>query len=89
VPSPPLLVGGHEGSGLVVKLGSHVNNFKIGDKVGIKWTNATCSTCELCLKGFESSCINAIHTGFARNGTFQAIIYLGSLIKVGSKFSKL
>src|SRR5690606_25903276 len=39
------LVGGHEGVGLVVKMGSLVRNFKEGDKVGIPWINKTCGTC--------------------------------------------
>lgn len=30
------LVGGHEGAGLVVKVGSNVSNFKVGDRAGIK-----------------------------------------------------
>lgn len=30
------LVGGHEGVGIVVKMGEHVRGFRIGDNVGIK-----------------------------------------------------
>lgn len=44
------LVGGHEGAGVVVKLGSLVDkkNFKVGQKVGIPWINGTCGTCPYC-----------------------------------------
>lgn len=30
------LVGGHEGAGVVVKVGQNVTNFKVGDHAGIK-----------------------------------------------------
>ena len=30
------LVGGHEGAGVVVKIGANVTNFKVGDYAGIK-----------------------------------------------------
>lgn len=30
------LVGGHEGAGTVVKIGSHVKGWKIGDRAGVK-----------------------------------------------------
>lgn len=33
------LVGGHEGAGYVVKVGSLVKDIKIGQKAGIKWIN--------------------------------------------------
>lgn len=32
----PNLVGGHEGAGIAVAVGSNVNNVKVGDHVGIK-----------------------------------------------------
>lgn len=65
------LVGGHEGSGVVVAKGDGVTNFEIGDKVGVKYVNSTCLNCSFCLQGAESNCPNATFCGFSQNGTFQ------------------
>uniref|UniRef100_A0AC35FDP7 Enoyl reductase (ER) domain-containing protein n=1 Tax=Panagrolaimus sp. PS1159 TaxID=55785 RepID=A0AC35FDP7_9BILA len=69
-PSPPA-VGGHEGSGVVVKVGENVTNFKVGDRAGVKWINGTCLNCDKCKLGFEESCATTLTTGGSRNGTFQ------------------
>jgi propanol-preferring alcohol dehydrogenase len=46
-------VGGHEGAGKVVQLGSGVETIKVGDRVGIKWLSGTCGTCGM-IKSFKS-----------------------------------
>lgn len=33
--------------------------------------NQTCENCEFCLKGFETSCLTPVYTGFFCDGTFQ------------------
>lgn len=65
------LVGGHEGAGVVVAMGDNVTNFNLGDYAGIKWLNGSCLGCEMCLKGAESNCADAILTGYTHDGTFQ------------------
>ncbi|CAD5212744.1 unnamed protein product [Bursaphelenchus okinawaensis] len=77
-------VGGHEGAGVVVKLGSNATHLKLGDKVGIKWINATCMNCEMCRRGYEPNCPDAINSGFSRHGSFQqyAIIRETEAIKI-------
>ncbi|CAD5216924.1 unnamed protein product [Bursaphelenchus xylophilus] len=71
-PTKPLpLIGGHEGAGIVVKTGANVKNFKVGDRAGVKWINATCLCCEYCKRGYETNCENMINSGFTRDGTFQ------------------
>ncbi|KAJ5553657.1 Polyketide synthase enoylreductase [Penicillium frequentans] len=62
---------GHEGAGVVVKLGGNVKNFQVGDRVGIKPLLDTCGSCELCLDGKETYCKKAIHTGLMATGTYQ------------------
>ena len=42
---------GHEGAGVIVKLGSHVKNWRIGQRAGIKPAWSTCQSCELCWSG--------------------------------------
>lgn len=65
------LVGGHEGAGEVVKVGSSVKNVELGDLVGIKWLNGSCQSCEFCERGFESNCAQADLSGYTHDGSFQ------------------
>ena len=46
-PTQPGQIGGHEGVGTIVKLGAGAEAYgrKIGERVGIKWINGTCSVC--------------------------------------------
>lgn len=65
-------IGGHEGAGYVVAIGDNTHtDLKIGSRVGIKWLAYSCGSCELCRKGYESSCEKAECSGFSVDGTFQ------------------
>lgn len=46
---------GHEGIGIIVKLGSNVTEFQIGDKVLISCITS-CGKCDYCRKGMYSHC---------------------------------
>lgn len=47
---------GHEGAGVVVKLGKKVSSaWKVGDRVGIKPLLDVCHNCESCWNGRESA----------------------------------
>lgn len=50
------LVGGHEGTGVVVAIGkgTDTNHLKVGDRVGVKFLVDACANCEQCLMGAES-----------------------------------
>jgi propanol-preferring alcohol dehydrogenase len=50
------LVGGHEGAGVVVALGSGVQDIKIGDHAGVKWINGSCLQCDFCQQSDEPVC---------------------------------
>lgn len=71
LPTTLPLVGGHEGAGVVVKIGSNVKNFKVGDHAGIKWINETCQECSFCQKGDQQICGKANMSGYTVNGSFQ------------------
>ena len=64
-------IGGHEVSGVVSAVGSHVKNVKVGDQVGIGWHKGYCNTCHECLDGDHNLCgqqegtIIGNHGGFA------------------------
>ncbi|EPS26342.1 hypothetical protein PDE_01278 [Penicillium oxalicum 114-2] len=62
---------GHEGAGVVVKVGTNVKNFKLGDRAGIKPLLDTCGSCHLCWEDKETYCKGAVHTGLMMPGTYQ------------------
>nr|POE89288.1 alcohol dehydrogenase 2 [Quercus suber] len=69
-------VGGHEGVGKVVKMGpgTESSTVKVGDRVGIKWISAICSTCPACLAGYDGVCFNQKVSGYYTPGTFQQYV---------------
>ncbi len=64
------LIPGHEIVGSVVKTGSKVKKFKIGDRVGVPWLGFTCGHCKYCKRGQENLCINAEFTGYTIDGGY-------------------
>ena len=50
------LVLGHEGVGIVRKMGSSVKTLKVGDRVGLTWIRDSCQCCDPCLAGRENIC---------------------------------
>lgn len=46
---------GHEGIGIIEKVGPGLKNFKVGDKVFISCVT-TCGSCDDCKKGFYARC---------------------------------
>ncbi|KAH9211048.1 chaperonin 10-like protein [Leptodontidium sp. 2 PMI_412] len=63
---------GHEAVGVVVKLGSNVKSWKIGDRGGVKPLWDVCSQCARCWGGQETYCKKAVHTGCMVTGTYQS-----------------
>ncbi|PSS23096.1 hypothetical protein M430DRAFT_64761 [Amorphotheca resinae ATCC 22711] len=70
---PPTQVGGHEGIGIIHKLGPGSENgrVKVGDRVGIKWVAYACGACAPCLEGKDGVCFNQKISGYYYPGTFQ------------------
>ncbi|OMO56590.1 Alcohol dehydrogenase superfamily, zinc-type [Corchorus capsularis] len=56
------LVPGHEVVGEIVELGSEVNKFKIGDKVGVGCIISSCGECYACESNNEQYCSKRILT---------------------------
>jgi threonine dehydrogenase-like Zn-dependent dehydrogenase len=63
----PGTILGHEGVGIVEKLGPNVRNFRVGDRVVIASTIA-CGYCSYCRAGYHAQCDNANPNG-KRAGT--------------------
>jgi NDMA-dependent alcohol dehydrogenase len=55
------LVGGHEGSGVITKVGSHVPNLAVGDLVAMSFM-PSCGTCHWCSSGRQHLCDQGANT---------------------------
>ena len=66
-PTPPFIPG-HEGVGIVEKLGAGVTEHSVGDRVAIPWLGHACGTCEYCVTGWETLCQEQLNTGYAIDG---------------------
>ncbi|MFC4273189.1 zinc-binding alcohol dehydrogenase family protein [Sneathiella chungangensis] len=64
------LIPGHEVIGRVAELGSGVDAFALGDRVGVPWLGWTCGTCRYCRRGQENLCPEARFTGYTLDGGF-------------------
>jgi alcohol dehydrogenase, propanol-preferring len=64
------VIPGHQIVGSVVALGSSVEGFDIGDRVGVAWLNRTCGVCEFCVAGRENLCDEAMFTGWSVDGGY-------------------
>ncbi|HET8995659.1 MAG TPA: alcohol dehydrogenase catalytic domain-containing protein, partial [Acetobacteraceae bacterium] len=64
------LVPGHEIIGTVSALGSGVDRFAIGDRVGVPWLGWTCGACAFCRSGRENLCPQARFTGYQIDGGY-------------------
>lgn len=72
-------IGGHEGIGRIVALGSditHRTGVKIGGLVGIRFSSRICRRCEFCLAGTEQYCIRSTNHLHHEDGSFQEFIAL-------------
>ncbi|KIV96991.1 hypothetical protein PV10_00801 [Exophiala mesophila] len=65
---------GHEGAGVIVKVGEKVKSYKVGQRAGIKPILDTCHTCEYCRTGNETFCLGAIYTGGHADGSYKQYI---------------
>jgi propanol-preferring alcohol dehydrogenase len=71
LPHPKLpIVPGHEIVGQVAKLGSGVEGFTIGQRVGVPWLGATDGVCAYCRAGRENLCDAPVFTGYTRDGGY-------------------
>lgn len=64
------LIPGHEIVGTVVKIGDQVDQFRIGDRIGVPWLGYTDGTCRYCRKGQENLCDHPLFTGYTIDGGY-------------------
>jgi alcohol/geraniol dehydrogenase (NADP+) len=61
---------GHEVVGRVVAVGSAAKGLKVGQRVGIGWTAASCMHCRQCMSGDQHLCLQAQPTILGHRGGF-------------------
>ncbi|MFC5943832.1 zinc-dependent alcohol dehydrogenase [Micromonospora harpali] len=66
-PNPPF-VPGHEGVGIVERIGAGVTEHAVGDRVALPWLGWACGTCAYCVTGWETLCESQRNTGCAIDG---------------------
>jgi len=69
-PKYPLILG-HEIVGVVVDKGDCVEQFYVGQRLGVPWLGHTCGTCRFCVSGRENLCDAALFTGYNLDGGFS------------------
>jgi propanol-preferring alcohol dehydrogenase len=82
-PTPPF-VPGHEGIGIVSELGSGVTEVALGDRVAMPWLGYACGTCDYCVSGWETLCLEQENMGYSIDGGFgeYATAYARYAVKV-------
>ena len=64
------IIPGHEIVGTIAELGSDIDGFRIGDRVGVPWLAYTCGRCRYCRSGHENLCDAARFTGYTTDGGY-------------------
>lgn len=76
-------VPGHEGVGIVERVGPGVSSPSVGQRVAIPWLGWACGECEWCIKGWETLCPHQQNTGYGRDGTYaEAVIAAAKFVVV-------
>ncbi len=70
VPAKLPIIPGHEVTGEIQEIGSLVEEFQRGDRVGVQVLWKTDGTCEFCLSGRENLCLKRQTTGEVVDGGF-------------------
>jgi propanol-preferring alcohol dehydrogenase len=68
-PNPPF-VPGHEGVGIVERVGADVTARHLGERVALPWLGHACGHCGYCISGRETLCLEQRNTGYGVDGGF-------------------
>ena len=83
------LIPGHEGVGIIEKLGENVEHLQVGDRVGTAWMHCSCLACEYCWTGRENVCPCQQNYGFNAPGTMgeYTVAQANFLVKIPDNLS--
>lgn len=89
-PTPPF-VPGHEGVGIVERVGDRVTGVAVGDRVAIPWLGYACGRCQYCVDGRETLCESQVNTGYGVDGAHAeyAVAHAGHVVRVPDAVSSL
>ena len=68
-PHFPMILG-HQVVGKIAALGKSVQDFLVGERLGVAWIFSACGKCEYCLSGRENLCPDFLATGRDANGGY-------------------
>jgi alcohol dehydrogenase, propanol-preferring len=82
-PTPPFTPG-HEGVGIVEEIGRGVTEVVLGERVAIPWLGYACGTCDYCVSGWETLCLEQKNMGYSLDGSFADYVkaYARYVVKV-------
>ncbi len=63
-------VPGHEGVGIVERLGAGVTSRTVGQRVAMPWLGSACGECRYCVDGRENLCERQQNTGYSVDGGY-------------------
>jgi D-arabinose 1-dehydrogenase-like Zn-dependent alcohol dehydrogenase len=75
-------IPGHEVIGVIHKLGSHADGWKLGSRVGVGWHGGHCLTCSACRRGDFWACENSLTTGISIDGGYAEYMIARSEVLV-------
>jgi alcohol dehydrogenase, propanol-preferring len=85
-PVKPILpfVPGHEGVGVVERVGAWVTSLAAGDRVAIPWLGYACGRCGYCVDGRETLCESQVNTGYGVDGAHAeyAVAHASHVVRV-------
>jgi propanol-preferring alcohol dehydrogenase len=65
---------GHEGVGIVGEIGPGVTEVVPGDRVAIPWLGYACGTCDYCVSGWETLCLEQKNMGYSLDGSLAEYV---------------
>jgi propanol-preferring alcohol dehydrogenase len=82
-PTPPFIPG-HEGVGVVERVGDGVTADWTGKRVAVPWLARACGRCRYCLTGWETLCESQLNNGYSVDGAYAeyAAVHEGGLVEV-------
>src|SRR3569833_1401871 len=82
-PNPPFIPG-HEGIGIVARLGAGVSADWTGKRVAIPWLGSACGLCRYCVSGWETLCESQVNSGYSDDGASaeSALAYANGVVEV-------